>query len=53
LCSKNRINERYGSGLYKEKFKKTNKLILLTRDTEEKRGDIVLLPLWKWLLEKT
>jgi len=32
-------------------FKKTTQLIVLTRDMEEKRGNVFLVPLWKWLLE--
>lgn len=35
---------------FQEKFKKAKDLILLTQDTEERRGDVRLIPLWKWLL---
>lgn len=51
----NEINDREFRGLYqfKSKFKKAKNIILLTKDLEQRNGDIKILPLWKWLLETT
>lgn len=35
---------------FKERFKKAQKLIILTKDTEEEKKGISFVPLWKWLL---
>jgi hypothetical protein len=35
---------------FKKKYKKTKKLIVLTRDLEEEKDGISFVPLWKWLL---
>ncbi|MBI4139883.1 ATP-binding protein [Candidatus Woesearchaeota archaeon] len=47
------INEREIKALleFKEKFKKTNKLVILTKNTEKQEKEIHYTPLWKWLLE--
>lgn len=47
------INEREIKSLieFKEKFKKTNQLIILTKNTEKQEKEIHYIPLWKWLLE--
>ena len=37
---------------FKKAFPKTKKLLLLTKDTERKEQGILMLPLWKWLLER-
>lgn len=37
---------------FRKKFKKTRELILVTRDVDEKRDNVTLIPLWKWLLKK-
>ncbi len=31
-------------------FKKVNDLVILTKDTEKKEGEVRFIPLWKWLL---
>lgn len=36
---------------FKKKYKKIDKLILLTKDLEKKEKGIGFTPLWKWLLE--
>jgi uncharacterized protein len=36
---------------FKKAYKKTKKLILLTRDCDEKKNGISIIPLWKWLLD--
>ena len=36
---------------FKNKFKKTKELIILTKDLEKKEKGINFIPLWKWLLE--
>lgn len=36
---------------FKKEFRKTKKLILLTKDTEKKEQGIEFIPLWKWLLQ--
>lgn len=48
-----KIPEREIKGLveFKARFKKTKKILLLTQGTEERRGEVLLVPLWKWLLE--
>ncbi len=46
------INEREIRSLleFKEKFKKTGKLILITKNTEKIETEISYVPLWIWLL---
>lgn len=46
------IEEREMEGLleFRRRFKQTAKLLLITRDAEEKKGPVRLIPLWKWLL---
>lgn len=48
-----KIGEREINGLqeFKNEFKKTSKLLLLTKDTEKSELGIKFIPLWKWLLE--
>ncbi len=48
------ISEREIKSLldFKDKFKKTSKLILITKDTEKQEKEIDYVPLWKWLLER-
>jgi len=50
----NEINERETKALkeFKKKFKKTKKLLLITKDLEKKENGIEYVPLWKWLLVK-
>lgn len=36
---------------FKQKFKNTKKLIVITRDLEKKENGIEFTPLWKWLLK--
>ncbi|MEA3379134.1 MAG: hypothetical protein U9Q69_05890 [Nanoarchaeota archaeon] len=49
----NKIEEREINALldFKKEFKKTKKLIILTKDLEKKEKGIEFIPLWKWLLE--
>lgn len=49
----NNINKREKDSLleFKEKFK-PDKILIITKDIDEKEGDIIYLPLWKWLLQK-
>jgi uncharacterized protein len=49
----NTIEEREHTSLleFKNAFRGVERLTLVTKDTEEKRGAIQLIPLWKWLLE--
>jgi len=49
----NKIEEREVDALldFKKKFKKTKKLLILTKDLEKKEKGISFIPLWKWLLE--
>lgn len=35
---------------FKEKHKRTRKLLLITKDTEKTEEGIIFIPLWKWLL---
>jgi len=46
------IEEREIKGLleFKKEFKKTKEFIILTKDLEQKKGEIKYIPLWKWLL---
>jgi len=37
---------------FKQKFKKTKELIILTKNTEKKEKGIKFIPLWKYLLKK-
>jgi len=48
----NDINDREINGLieFKQNFKKTKKLTIITKDTEKKEKGINFVPLWKWLL---
>ncbi len=48
----NDIKEREIKSLleFKRKFKKTKKIIILTKDLEKKEKGIDFIPLWKWLL---
>lgn len=39
-----------GLTAFKEHFPETQKLILITKETEGREGDIELIPLWHWLL---
>src|SRR3989338_3083287 len=54
VCFADALNEREIRSLkeFAAKFRKTTQLIVLTRDVEEKRGEVTIMPLWKWLLEK-
>lgn len=47
------INERELKSLieFKSNFKKTDNLILLTKDIEKHENGIKYIPLWKWLLD--
>lgn len=47
------INERETKALleFKNEFKKTRRLIILTKDLEKKEKGVFHIPLWKWLLE--
>jgi predicted AAA+ superfamily ATPase len=53
ICFSDSIKEReIGSLLeFKEKFKKTKELILISQDIEKQEKGIKFLPLWKWLLK--
>ena len=53
VCFADAVNEREIQSLqeFAAKFKKTTQSIVLSRDVEEKRGDITIIPLWKWLME--
>ena len=46
------INEREIKVLldFKERFKKTKEIIIITKNTEKKEQGIKFIPLWKWLL---
>lgn len=46
------INEREIKGLleFKKEFKKTKKLIIITKTTEKNENGIEYIPLWKWLI---
>ena len=46
------IEERETKALqkFKEAFKKTKELIIITQDNEKKQQNIKFIPLWKWLL---
>ncbi|MDG6219743.1 MAG: DUF4143 domain-containing protein, partial [Candidatus Thermoplasmatota archaeon] len=49
------INDREIKGLkeFKEEFgTKTKQLIILSKDVEERRDDIDIIPLWKWLIQQ-
>jgi len=56
------INVSYGSSVpdreirslleFQKRFKRAEGLLLITKDAEEKRKRVKLLPLWKWLLFK-
>ncbi|MBI5159723.1 ATP-binding protein [Candidatus Micrarchaeota archaeon] len=48
------VDERELKGLleFKQKFKKTRKLTLITKETEKKENGVHFIPLWKWLLEE-
>lgn len=48
-----KIEERETTALieFKKEFSKTKKLIIITKNTELKKGEIHIIPLWKWLLE--
>lgn len=57
LCG---INVTYGSSVHdrelegllelKKEMKNVRKLLLVTKDTEGKSGEVEMVPLWKWLL---
>jgi uncharacterized protein len=50
-----KINDRELSGLkeFKNKHKsKINKLIILSKNIEEKREEIEIIPIWKWLISQ-
>jgi predicted AAA+ superfamily ATPase len=53
VCFSSLIKEREVTSLleFKEKFKKTKELILISQDTEKQEKGIKFIPLWKWLLE--
>ncbi len=36
---------------FKEDFKKTKEMIIITKSSEKKEKDIKFIPLWKWVLE--
>ena len=36
---------------FREKFQKTRKALIITRDTDKKESGVEYTPLWKWLLE--
>ncbi|MCK4327380.1 MAG: ATP-binding protein [Candidatus Diapherotrites archaeon] len=48
----NEVTEREIKGLheFKQEFKKTKQLILITKDIDKREGGIRFVPLWKWLL---
>ncbi len=48
------INERETRSLteFKNKFKKTEELILITKNTKKQEKGIKFIPLWQWLLDK-
>ena len=47
------IEEREFNALleFKKEFPQTKELILITKQKEEKEKEVVLIPLWKWLLD--
>ena len=53
VCFANEIPERETKSLleFKKKFKKTNKLIIVTKDIEKHEQGIIFIPLWKYLLD--
>ena len=62
-ASLNAINVTFGDEIskrefasleeFKDSFKNVKKLILITKDTEDKKNNITLIPLWKWLLAQS
>ena len=54
VCYSDEIDEREIKALlkFKENFKKTKEMIVITKDTEKKQQGIKFIPLWKWLLEQ-
>ncbi len=53
-CYSDEPNAREEKALeeFREKFKKTAKTTILTKDLEKKSGKTDFVPLWKWLLQK-
>jgi hypothetical protein len=55
VCYSDRIPDREYEGLKEfagEFGANVRRLLILTRDFEAKEGEIVCIPLWKWLLER-
>lgn len=48
----NKLASRETEGLleFKDRHKRIRKLVVITKDIEEERNNVQLLPLWKWLL---
>ncbi len=53
VCYGDKVEDREISGLleFKQEFKKTKEMLILTKDIEKKEQGILFIPLWKWLLE--
>lgn len=47
------VDDRELEGLieFKRQFKRVEKLVLITKDTEDTEKSVKLIPLWKWLLQ--
>lgn len=54
VCYSNEIPERETKALFefKKKFKKTKKMMILTKDIEKIEGGIIFVPLWKWMINE-
>jgi predicted AAA+ superfamily ATPase len=54
VCYTNRLAGRETEGLleFKKKHRSETKLIVITKDIKEEKGDIQLIPLWRWLLNR-
>jgi uncharacterized protein len=55
VCYCDEIPNREYEGLKEfagEFGRKVGRLLILTKDYEEKKGEIICIPLWKWLLER-
>lgn len=53
VCYSDAVDEREIKGLkeFEKEFKSSiDELIILTKNVEEKKEDVTLIPLWKWLL---
>jgi len=53
VCYTDEIPEREIEALFefRNSFRKTKKMILLTKDVEKKVKEVEFIPLWKWLLD--